>query len=85
MSVNKINNETELINPPITTQGLNLPQRVLVLSIAFPINGSITNSTIRKAAIMLVMYKTIRSFWASFPVLNRCEVTKVMKNVDKVA
>ena len=53
-SVNSIARVTAAITAPPRTQGLKRPQRVLVLSIILPINGSTKSSAILNTRIMVV-------------------------------
>lgn len=55
----------------MTTQGLNFPHLVFVLSMAFPINGSMNSSHIRMTTISVVTMATILSSKFLLPVLNK--------------
>ena len=57
--VNKSAKTTEPIIPPMTIHRLKWPHRELVLSMAFPIKGSIASSTNRKPAIIMVIQAII--------------------------
>ena len=79
---NRINKKMAETEPPATIHGRKCPHLVLVLSIAFPIKGSINNSIILITAIKMVTMLTILASVALSPVSNKCEVINTTSQPD---
>ena len=77
--VKRVTNRTDEIRVPAKSQGLNFPQRLLVLSTTFPSRGLTKISAIRMITIRLVIIPIKRSaIWLETPV-NITDVTKTIK------
>ena len=72
-------------NAPTMTHGLNRPQRVFVLSMMLPMNGSTNSSAMRSTRMIVVTMPIMYWSWLALPELNRLLVTKIMKYVASIA